>query len=117
MRFKNALPVLIPFMFLASLGWGQAGSATSPADTSRQDSLKKRPNYYENATVKIIYNWAPDAPEIYRNVCCELVKEKGKITEIIIYQEDCKQRIQVAEDFVQFEVRDARTGKLIARSR
>ncbi|NOX38664.1 MAG: hypothetical protein GXO78_14130 [Calditrichaeota bacterium] len=117
MRLQNALPVFMAIFLLTSPGWGQVGSETPPADTSKQDTLKKRPNYYENATVKIIYNWAPESPEIYRNVCCELIKEKGKVTEIIIYKEDCKQRIQVAEDFVRFEVRDARTGKLIARSR
>jgi len=84
-------------------------------DTTKKDTAKTIPGLYKNVDVKIIYPWLPDEPEIYKDVKCRLIKEKGVVTEIWIYFANRKEELQVKKNLITYEVRDAKTKKLIAK--
>ncbi len=103
------------------LGAGIAFTQDGKADTSKQkpdtvkNEIKKKPNYYSHVDVIIIYQWVPDEPEICQNVDAEVIKEKGKITEVVVYRRRGKERIKVEKGLIHFKIRDRKTGKIIVK--
>ncbi len=112
-----ALSILVTFLSLLIISPLQAQQ--SPADTTPrpQDTVKvkPRPNFYRNVDVIIIYQWAPEEPEVCQNVNAEVVKEKGKITEVVVYRKRGKERIKVEKGLIHFKIRDRRTKKILVK--
>jgi len=109
--------LLIILLLSAGIAFAQqtgADTVKQPADTVKKP-VKKKPNYYANVDVIIIYQWVPDEPEVCQNVDAEVVKEKGKITEVIVYRRRGKERITVEKGLIHFKIRDRKTGKILVK--
>lgn len=83
------------------------------SDTAQVDTAKILPNYYKNVDVKIIYAWNEDEPELFSNICCQLIKEKDVVVEIKIFRKDCTDKIKVIPGSMKYEIRDHESKKLI----
>ena len=110
--------IFVPFLsvmvvLFAGVLW--ANTFTAQVDTVKKKPVKKLPNYYEHVDVKVVYAWKEDKPEWYRNVCCQLIKEKGKLTAVKIFRKTCTDEIRLQPGWVRVEVRDHQSRKLIAR--
>ncbi len=114
LKWFNLLFVLLLSAGIAVAQQTGADTVKQPADTVKQP-VKKKPNYYTNVDVIIIYQWVPDEPEVCQNVNAEVVKEKGKITEVIVYRRRGKDRIKVEKGLIHFKIRDRKTGKIIVK--
>ncbi len=85
------------------------------ADTAQIDTTKILPNYYKNVDVKIIYAWNEDEPELFSNICCQLIKEKDVVVEIKLFRKDCTDKIKVLPGSMKYEIRDHESKKLIVK--
>jgi hypothetical protein len=105
-------------LLLAVLPSHQFAEGTIPiaADTTGTDTAQTvKPDYYKGVDVKIVYTFENEKPTWYRNVCCQLIRKEGKVSEIKIFLKTCTEDIRVIQGFVKYEIRDHATKKLIAR--
>ncbi len=112
-----ALTLLIAFWAGGMLTPLFAQQTLADTTTRKPDTVqvKPRPNFYRNVDVIIIYQWVPEEPEICQNVDAEVVKEKGKITEVIVYRKRGKERIKVEKGLIHFKIQDRRTKKILMK--
>ncbi len=85
------------------------------ADTAVTDTVQKPAGYLEGVDVKVVYSWAEDEPDTCVNVKCQLITENGQVVKIKIFKKDCTDEIRVKPGMMTFEIRDHKTGKLIAK--
>ena len=107
------LYLVLILLFLGTWAVAQEAKPDTTPKGKQQEQIKKNPNYYSNVDVIIIYQWVPDEPETCQNVDAEVVKEKGKITEVIVYRRRGKERIKVEKGLIHFKIRDRKTGKIL----
>ncbi len=118
MKSRNPILLTIILAILFLFIWNIRGSFANPflQDTTKTDTTQQvKPNYYKGVDVKIVYTFENEKPTWYRNVCCQLIKEKGEVKEIKVFLKTCTEEIRVIKGFVKFEVRDHNTHKIIAQ--
>lgn len=117
-KFTFFLEIFILGSFLLFYPGFTAYSNMYPeADTAQVDTAKIPPNYYKNVDVKIIYAWNEDEPELFSNICCQLVKEKDEVVEIKLFRKGCTDKIKVLPGSMKYEIRDHVSKKLIVKGK
>ncbi len=113
--FWFALWAILGFTMLPSHLFA-GGTIPIAADTTATDTSQAvKPDYYKGVDVKIVYTFENEKPTWYRNVCCQLIRKEGKVSEIKIFLKTCTEDIRVIQGFVKYEIRDHASKKLIAR--
>lgn len=115
-----SLLLFVLFFFFAEILWARPfqplpKDTTGAVVTSKTDSTKQLANYYQNVDVKIIYSWSENEPQWYRNVRCQLIKKKGKVTELKIFLKTCTEEVVIEPRYVSFEILDHKTGKILIK--
>ncbi len=113
---EKLLFVLILTFFLPVMVFQGFNACSMPADTTGVDSSEQAAGIYRNVDIKIIYSWNPEEPDVFQNVSCQLIKKENVVIEVKIMRSDATDRISIKPEYMQFEVRDHQTKKIIAKS-
>ncbi len=110
-------------LLFASFAWGVRNLNATPEmapgrgqmqESNTTTSREKPQNYFKKVDVTIVYSWNKAEPDTLNNVDCRLVRTNGVVTQLRIISEDSTDEISVAKGQTTYEIRDSKTGKLLA---
>jgi hypothetical protein len=114
--FERLLFVLIfSITFLMCTEPVTCGAYTPAQDSTRVDSSQQATDILRNVDVKITYSWNPDEPDVFENVSCQLIKKDNEVVELKIIRSDATDRISFKPEYMQFEVKEHQSKKVIAK--
>jgi hypothetical protein len=114
--FERLLFVLIFFFpFLTGTEPAPCGAYFPAQDSARVDLSREAADIMRKVDVKITCTRNPDEPDMFDNVSCRLIKKDNEVVELKIIRYDATNRISFKPDYMQFEVKERLSKKVIAK--